>query len=111
MISSDVGLLDVDALEADALEADALEADALEADALEADALEADDALVDVVNATALESTDNVIGVPTTSTPKADAVRLPANTRDAADANIARPTRGEAIDAARDRMVPRRDAV
>lgn len=95
MISSDVGLLDVDALEADALEAD--------------DALV--DALVDVVNATALESTDIVTGVPTTSTPKADTVRLPANTRDAADANIARPTRGEVIDAARDRMVPRRVAV
>lgn len=76
----------------------------LDVDAL-VDALEAD-----VVNATALESTDIVIGVPTTSTPKTDAVRLPANTRDAADANIARPTRGEAIDAARDRVVTR-DAV
>lgn len=96
MISSDAGLLDDDALDDVTLEAD---------DALDVDALD-----VDVVNATALESTDIVIGVPTTSTPKADAARLPANTRDAADANIARPTRDEAIDAARDRVVTR-DAV
>lgn len=92
MISSDAGLFDVDALEADDALVDAIE--------------------VDVVNATALESTDIVNGVPTTSTPKADAVRLLANTRDAADTNIARPTRGDAIDAARDRVLrPTRDAV